>query len=184
VEDDDGTQWILWQEERQETYNQQLSVSSDYGKRKGEESPPLPISPPPAAMCGGGGTSPSCLLWGKKGGTEGGHRQKGRGKTDAKPETKKANNYARDPKNKDGYDFKWQHAAKKGANKQVDDGSGNGTTVRPCNKQGSCITCNVARRTQGSDSQVQSVCVRDHGGLLRHVVQALLGLCSGYLLPP
>jgi hypothetical protein len=73
------------------------------------------------------------------------------GKMDALPETKERSNYARDSKNKDGLVSKWQHAAKKGSIKQVDDGSGNGTTARPCNKQESCITCNVARRTQGSD---------------------------------
>jgi hypothetical protein len=28
--------------------------------------------------------------------------------------------------------------------------TGNGTAVRACNKQGSCITCNMARRKQGS----------------------------------
>jgi hypothetical protein len=31
-------------------------------------------------------------------------------KKDATPETKKANNFALNPKNKDGYDSKWQHA--------------------------------------------------------------------------
>ena len=33
-------------------------------------------------------------------------------KMDALPETKKANNYALNPKNKDGYDSKWQHIAR------------------------------------------------------------------------
>ena len=43
-------------------------------------------------------------------------------------------------------------ACVKGGNTLVDDGSGNGTMVRPCNKQESCITCNVARRIiRGSD---------------------------------
>jgi hypothetical protein len=98
------------------------------------------------------------------------------GKLDAKPETKKRNKYDLNLKNKDGLDSKWQHGGKKGANKQVDDGTGNGTTVRacvkagkkaankqvgegtdngttvrPCNKQESCITCNMARRKQGCD---------------------------------
>ena len=40
---------------------------------------------------------------------------------------------------------------KNSANTLVDDGSGNGTTVRPCHKQASCITCNVARSQNGSD---------------------------------
>ena len=39
------------------------------------------------------------------------------GKMDAKPETKKANNYALNPKNKDGYDSKWQQGGKKGGKK-------------------------------------------------------------------
>ena len=94
------------------------------------------------------------------------------GKMDAKPETKQRNKYALNPKNKDGLDSKWQHAAKHAANTLVDDGSGNGTMVRACvkasntlvddgsgkgtkvracHKQASCITCNVARRTRGSD---------------------------------
>ena len=60
---------------------------------------------------------------------------------DAQPETKERHNYARDPKNKDGLESKWQHTG----NTQVDDGTGNGTTARACNKQESCITCNVAR---------------------------------------
>jgi hypothetical protein len=42
-------------------------------------------------------TTPSGRTVGKEGGA-----------TDAKPETKKANNYALNPKNKDGYDSKWQ----------------------------------------------------------------------------
>jgi hypothetical protein len=86
------------------------------------------------------------------------------GKLDAKPETKQRNKHALNLKNKNGLDSKWQHAA----NKQVDDGTGNGTTVRACmkqvddgngnctteracNKQKSCIACDMARRKQGSD---------------------------------
>jgi hypothetical protein len=56
-------------------------------------------------------------------------------------------------------------AAKKGANKQVDDGTGKGTTVRACVKAANtpregprhhvalanCITCNMVPRKQGSD---------------------------------
>ena len=42
-------------------------------------------------------------------------------------------------------------ACVKGANTQVDDGTGNGTTARACNKQESCTTCNVALRQKGSD---------------------------------
>jgi hypothetical protein len=48
-------------------------------------------------------------------------------------------------------------AGKKGANPLVDDGTGSGTTVKSCVKaarwhtQESCIACNVARRTRGSD---------------------------------
>jgi hypothetical protein len=94
------------------------------------------------------------------------------GKLDAKPSTKQRNKYDLNPKNEDGLDSKWQHAGntqvddgtgkgtvlracvkagKKSANTRVDDGSGNGTMVRPCHKQASCITCNVARRQNGSD---------------------------------
>jgi hypothetical protein len=41
---------------------------------------------------------------------------------------------------------------KKGGMIRVDDGSGNGTMVRPCNLiKKICITCNVALVTQGSD---------------------------------
>jgi hypothetical protein len=100
---------------------------------------------------------------GKKGGKKG-------GATDANPETKKANSYALNPKNKDGLDSKWQHggnkqvgdgtgkgtmvrACVKGANKLVDDGSGNGTMVRPCN---------MARRARGSDKCkkiVKKICI-------------------------
>jgi hypothetical protein len=40
---------------------------------------------------------------------------------------------------------------KKSANMLVDDGSGNGTMVRPCHKQASCVTCKVARSKKGSD---------------------------------
>jgi hypothetical protein len=36
-------------------------------------------------------------------------------KKDAKPETKKRNNYDLNPKNKDGLDSKWQHSGKKDA---------------------------------------------------------------------
>jgi hypothetical protein len=42
-------------------------------------------------------------------------------------------------------------ACVKGTNTQVDDGTGNVTTVRASNKQASCITCNMARRKKGSD---------------------------------
>jgi hypothetical protein len=36
------------------------------------------------------------------------------GAMDAKPETKKANNFALNPKNKDDYDSKWQKCGKEG----------------------------------------------------------------------
>jgi hypothetical protein len=39
------------------------------------------------------------------------------GATDAKPETKERNNYARDPKNKDGLVSKWHQGGKKGGKK-------------------------------------------------------------------
>jgi hypothetical protein len=106
-------------------------------------------------------------------------------KLDAKPETKKRNKYALNPKNKDGIDSKWQHSGKRMANTQVDDGTGKGTTVRLCvkasriaaNKRGSCITCNAARRTQGRDKcNPQSVCARVHGRLVQHAVQAPVGV--------
>jgi hypothetical protein len=80
-------------------------------------------------------------------------------KLDAKPETKQRNKYALNLKNKDGLDSKWQHAGKKGGKKggkrqamiRVDDGSDNGTMVRPCHKQASCVTCKVALSKKGSD---------------------------------
>jgi hypothetical protein len=67
--------------------------------------------------------------------------------TRSKPETKQRNKYALNPKNKDGLDSRWQHAAKT----LVDDGSGMGTKVRACQKQASCVTCKVARSKKGSD---------------------------------
>jgi hypothetical protein len=74
-------------------------------------------------------------------------------------------------------------AGKIAANKQVDDVSGNGTMVRPCNKQESCITCNVARRNRFSDN-----CNRCQlafmAALFSTWCKRRLGLCSGYLLPP
>jgi hypothetical protein len=58
-------------------------------------------------------------------------------------------------KKEDGLDSKWQHAGKKGGKSsamiRVDDGSGNGTMVRPCHKKASCVTCKVALRQNGSD---------------------------------
>ena len=63
---------------------------------------------------------------GKKGGKKG-------GAIDAKPETKKANNYALNPKNKDGYDSKWQHSNK---------------TAGP---RANCITCKMVPRQGQSD---------------------------------
>jgi hypothetical protein len=68
---------------------------------------------------------------GKKGGKKG-------GKTDAKPETKKANNYALNPKNKDGYDTKWQHSAR----------IGNLSYKAP---RTNCITCKMVPRERASD---------------------------------
>jgi hypothetical protein len=56
---------------------------------------------------------------------------------DAKPETKKANNYALNPKNKDGYDSKWQHSA----------GLANAAT------RTNCITCMMVHRAQGQITQ-------------------------------
>jgi hypothetical protein len=50
-----------------------------------------------------------------------------------------------------GKGTKVARAGVKFGNMRVDDGSGNGTMVRPCHKQASCITCNVARRQNGSD---------------------------------
>jgi hypothetical protein len=51
--------------------------------------------------------------------------------TDANPETKECNNYARDPKNKDGLVSKWQHSNK---------------TAAP---RTNCITCKMAVPRQG-----------------------------------
>jgi hypothetical protein len=82
------------------------------------------------------------------------------GATDANPETKKANKFAPNLKNKDGYDNKWEHAGKKAANKLVDDGTGKGTMVKACVKmakikantvRANCITCNMVPRQGQSD---------------------------------
>ena len=64
---------------------------------------------------------------GKKGAKKG-------GKTDALPKTKKANNYALNPKNKDGYDSKWQHNARRYAATRTN-----------------CITCKKVPRAHKSD---------------------------------
>ena len=52
---------------------------------------------------------------------------------DALPETKERNNYARDPKNKDGLVSKWQHSNK---------------TAAP---RTNCITCKLVPRQGHSD---------------------------------
>ena len=57
------------------------------------------------------------------------------GKLDAKPETKKANNYALNPENKDGFDSKWQKAAR----------VANAATLT------NCITCKMVPRQRRSD---------------------------------
>jgi hypothetical protein len=69
------------------------------------------------------------------------------GKLDAKPETKQRLNYDRDPKNKDGLESKWQHAA----NMLVDDGTGKGTMVKSCVKAANTVRANcimVPRKTK------------------------------------
>jgi hypothetical protein len=52
---------------------------------------------------------------------------------DATPETKRASNYALNPKNEDGYDSKWQHSRKQERG--------------PTN----CITCKMVPRKYRSD---------------------------------
>jgi hypothetical protein len=61
------------------------------------------------------------------------------GKMDAKPETKKANNFALNPKNKDGYDSKWQHSAR---------------LARAATRT-NCITCKMVPRACASDKSNQ-----------------------------
>ena len=57
------------------------------------------------------------------------------GATDAKPETKKANNYALNPKNKDGYDTKWEHSAR----------------LANAGARTNCITCKMVPREHLSE---------------------------------
>jgi hypothetical protein len=57
------------------------------------------------------------------------------GKKDAKPETKERLNYALNPKNKDGYDSKWQHSAR----------------LASAATRTNCITCKMAPRERQSD---------------------------------
>jgi hypothetical protein len=64
----------------------------------------------------------------KKGGKKG-------GATDAKPETKERLNYAVNPKNKDGYDSKWQRSAR----------------LSHAATRTNCITCKTAPREGQSD---------------------------------
>jgi hypothetical protein len=64
---------------------------------------------------------------GKKGSKEG-------GATDAKPETKERLNYTLNPKNKDGFDSKWQH----------------NNRTRPSTRA-NCITCKVVPRQGPTD---------------------------------
>ena len=59
---------------------------------------------------------------------------------DAKPETKKANNFALNPKNKDGYDTKWQHNARL-AN----------AGARRAPTRTNCITCKMVPREHLSE---------------------------------
>jgi hypothetical protein len=54
---------------------------------------------------------------------------------DAKPETKKANNFALNPKNRDGYDSKWQHSAR----------------LAHAATRTTCITCKMVPRGRQSD---------------------------------
>ena len=57
------------------------------------------------------------------------------------PETKKANNFALNPKNKDGYDSKWQHRNRM----KTSDGL----------PRANCITCKLVPRQGQSDKRSQ-----------------------------
>jgi hypothetical protein len=74
----------------------------------------------------------ACVIGGKNGGKKGG---KEGGKIDAKPETKERLNYALNPKNKDGYDSKWQHSAR----------------LKHAATRTNCITCKMVPRAYASD---------------------------------
>jgi hypothetical protein len=81
---------------------------------------------------------------GKKGGKKG-------GAIDAKPETKKANNYALNPKNEDGRDSKWQHSnrtGKKGGKKggKIGGKIGNKKKAQRSTIIPTCVTCKMAPR--------------------------------------
>jgi hypothetical protein len=88
---------------------------------------------------------------------------------DAKPETKERLNYALNPKNKDGYDSKWQKGAKKGGatDAKPETKKANNYALNPKNKDGydskwqhsnrtaaprtNCITYNMVPRQGQSD---------------------------------
>jgi hypothetical protein len=96
----------------------------------------------------------------KKGGKKG-------GKMDALPETKERNNYARDPKNKDGLVSKWQQGGMIDAKPETKERLN--YALNPKNKDGydskwqhsarlahaatrtNCITCKMAPRERASD---------------------------------
>jgi hypothetical protein len=114
---------------------------------------------------------------GKKGAKKGG---KIGSKIDAKPETKERLNYALNPKNKDGYDPKWQQCGKKGegwrdGREARDEGAPQrlNYALNPKNKDGfdskwqhnarlalaatrtNCITCKMVPRAHKSDKCYQ-----------------------------
>jgi hypothetical protein len=88
-----------------------------------------------------------------------------------KPETKKANNYALNPKNEDGYDSKWQQGGKKGGatDAKPETKKRLNYALNPKNKDGydskwqhsarlalaatrtNCITCKMVPRAHRSD---------------------------------
>jgi hypothetical protein len=91
------------------------------------------------------------------------------GATDAKPETKKANNYALNPKNRDGYDSKWQKGGATDAKPETKERLN--YALNPKNKDGydsrwqkgarlahaatrtNCITCKMVPRQGQSDKR-------------------------------
>ena len=62
----------------------------------------------------------------------------------ALPETKKANNYALNPKNEDGYDTKWQHSNRSSYKRRKH-------TKHIIKTRTNCITCKILPRERASD---------------------------------
>jgi hypothetical protein len=87
-----------------------------------------------------GGVSENASAAGKKGGKKG-------GKMDALPETKKANNYAINPKNKDGFVSKWQGGGKTDAQPETKERLN--YALNPKNKDGFVCIQVAAFRQEG-----------------------------------